>query len=50
MDNVLGYENFQFIQEEILMPLNLKNTLASLNEVNIDRCNEWLSCRTSSSI
>ena len=36
MDNTLGYENFQFIQEEILMSLNLKNTFGSLNEVNID--------------
>jgi CubicO group peptidase (beta-lactamase class C family) len=36
MDNELGYDNFQFIQEEILNPLNLKNTFSSLNEVNID--------------
>lgn len=36
MDDVLGYENFRFIQEEILIPLNLKNTFGSLNEVNID--------------
>ncbi|WP_305982529.1 serine hydrolase domain-containing protein [Roseivirga thermotolerans] len=36
MDEELGYPNFQFIQEEILDPLNLKNTHASLNEVNID--------------
>ncbi len=36
MDNVLGYGNFQFIQERILMPLNLYNTFASLNDVNID--------------
>lgn len=36
MDNVLGYKNFQFIQEEILNPLNLTNTFASLKEVNID--------------
>ena len=36
MDNVLGYQNFQFIQEEILIPLNLKNTFGSLSEVNID--------------
>lgn len=35
MDDVLGYGNFQFIQEEILTPLNLKNTFASLSEVNI---------------
>lgn len=36
MDNVLGYENFQFIREEILIPLNLNNTFGSLSEVNID--------------
>ena len=36
MDDELGYENFQFIQEEILNPLNLKNTFSSLSEVNID--------------
>ena len=36
MDDVLGYPNFQFIQEEILNPLNLKNTFSSLSEVNID--------------
>jgi D-alanyl-D-alanine carboxypeptidase len=36
MDNVLGYPNFKFIQEEILNPLQLKNTFSSLNEVNID--------------
>ena len=36
MDDALGYCNFQFIQEEILMPLNLNNTFGSLNEVNIE--------------
>ncbi len=36
MDNTLGYENFQFIREEILMPLELNNTFSSLIEVNID--------------
>jgi hypothetical protein len=36
MDDVLGYNNFRFIQEKILMPLNLNNTFSSLNEVNID--------------
>ena len=36
MDDELGYRNFQFIQEEILMPLNLNNTFGSLSEVNID--------------
>jgi D-alanyl-D-alanine carboxypeptidase len=33
---VLGYSNFQFIKEEILIPLGLKNTFGSLSEVNID--------------
>ena len=36
MDNTLGYNNFQFIQEEILTPLNLNNTFSSLSNVNID--------------
>jgi len=36
MDNELGFNNFQFIQEEILNPLNLKNTFSSVSEVNID--------------
>ncbi|MFY0687193.1 MAG: beta-lactamase family protein [Cyclobacteriaceae bacterium] len=36
MDDELGYGNFQFIKEEILKPLNLNNTFASLSEVNID--------------
>ena len=36
MDNALGYRNFQFIQEEILIPLNLNNTFGSLKEVNMD--------------
>lgn len=36
MDDVLGYNNFQFIQEEILTPLNLNNTYSSLDKVNID--------------
>ena len=36
MDDVLGYQNFQFIQEEILLPLKLNDTFASLSEVNID--------------
>ena len=36
MNNVLGYDNFQFIQEEILLPLNLNNTYNSLDEVNLD--------------
>ena len=36
MDDELGYGNFQFIQQEILNPLNLKSTFSSLSEVNID--------------
>jgi CubicO group peptidase (beta-lactamase class C family) len=36
MDDVLGYQNFQFIKKEILLPLNLNNTFGSLSEVNID--------------
>lgn len=36
MDEALGYDNFQFIQEEILKPLNLNNTYGSLGEANID--------------
>ncbi|MCG8580980.1 MAG: beta-lactamase family protein, partial [Bacteroidales bacterium] len=36
MDNTLGYGNFQFIRDEILNPLNLKNTYSSLSEVNMD--------------
>lgn len=34
---VLGYRKFQYIKEEILMPLKLNNTFGSLSEVNIDR-------------
>ncbi|MFK7770987.1 MAG: serine hydrolase domain-containing protein [Saprospiraceae bacterium] len=36
MDKVLGYDNFQFIQEEILMPLNLNHTFGSLSDVNMN--------------
>jgi len=36
MDDELGYRNFQFIQEEILTPLNLNNTFSSLSEVNLE--------------
>ena len=36
MDDALGYDNFQFIREEILKPLNLNHTFASLQEVNLD--------------
>jgi len=36
MDDVLGYPNFQFIKERILIPLQLNHTYGSLSEVNID--------------
>ena len=36
MDRELGYPSFEFIRAEILTPLNLRNTFASLDEVNID--------------
>jgi len=36
MDRMLGYPHFQFIRAEILNRLELKNTFASLSEVNID--------------
>ncbi len=35
MDDALGYPNFQFIKEEILVPLDLNNTFSSLSDVNI---------------
>lgn len=37
MDDVLGYGNFQFIKEEVLMPLKLTNTYSSLSEVDLNR-------------
>lgn len=36
MDDVLGYDNFQFIHDEILIPLQLNNTFGSLTEVTIN--------------
>ncbi len=36
MNRVLGYGTFQYIQEEILNPLNLKHTFGSIEDVNID--------------
>lgn len=36
IDKVLGYPHQQYIKEEILMPLGLKNTFGSLHEVNIE--------------
>lgn len=36
MDDSLGYNNFKFIQKEILNPLSLNHTYGSLSEVNMD--------------
>ena len=36
IDKVLGYNHFQFVEEEILKPLNLKNTYGSINDVNLE--------------
>jgi len=36
IDKVVGYNNHQYIKEEILIPLKLNNTFGSLSEVNID--------------
>jgi len=36
MDDVLGYDNFQFIKEDILIPLKLNHTFGSLKEVNLE--------------
>ena len=36
IEKVVGYPMFQFIREEILMPLGLKNTFGSLSEVDLD--------------
>ncbi|MFY0592314.1 serine hydrolase domain-containing protein [Roseivirga sp.] len=36
MDDVLGYPNFQFIKEKILIPLNLTNTYSSVKDVNLE--------------
>tara|TARA_R110002111_G_scaffold223559_1_gene285462 strand:+ start:4038 stop:5069 length:1032 start_codon:yes stop_codon:yes gene_type:complete len=36
MDDVLGYSNNQYIKEKILIPLELKNTFFSINEVDLD--------------
>ena len=35
IEKVLGYSKFQYIKEEILIPLDLKNTFGSLSEVNL---------------
>lgn len=36
IDKVMGYSHFQYIKEEILIPLELNNTFGSLSEVNLD--------------
>ena len=36
MTRVLGYDKFQYIQNEILTPLNLKHTFGSIQDVNMD--------------
>ncbi|MEQ9299001.1 MAG: serine hydrolase domain-containing protein [Cyclobacteriaceae bacterium] len=36
IDKVVGYNHFQYIQEEILIPLELNNTFGSLSEVDLD--------------
>jgi CubicO group peptidase (beta-lactamase class C family) len=36
MNRILGYPTFQYIQEEILTPLNLNHTYGSIHDVNVD--------------
>lgn len=36
MDSILGYPNFEFIRTEILEPLHLQNTFATIHDVNIE--------------
>ncbi|WP_144282315.1 serine hydrolase domain-containing protein [Chryseobacterium echinoideorum] len=36
MNQVLGYDKFEYIQKEILNPLNLKHTFRSIQDVNIN--------------
>lgn len=36
IEKELGYSKFQYIKEEILLPLGLKNTFASIHDVNMD--------------
>ena len=36
IERVVGYSNFQYIKEEILIPLELNNTYASIEEVDAD--------------
>jgi len=37
IDKTVGYSHKQYIKEEILIPLNLKNTFGSLHEVDINQ-------------
>ncbi|GAB3656303.1 serine hydrolase domain-containing protein [Echinicola sediminis] len=37
IQQTVGYSKFQYIKEEILGPLDLKNTFGSLKEVNLDK-------------
>jgi len=36
IEKVVGYGKFQYIKEEILIPLGLKNTFGSIHDVNMD--------------
>jgi CubicO group peptidase (beta-lactamase class C family) len=36
MDTVLGYNHFQFIQEKVLIPLNLNHTFGSISDLDMD--------------
>ena len=36
IEKVVGYSSFQYIKEEILIPLGLKNTFGSIRNVNLD--------------
>jgi len=36
IDKVVGYSHFQYIKDEILIPLELNNTYGSLHEVDVD--------------
>lgn len=37
IERVLGYNSFQYIRDEILMPLGLKNTFGSIHDIDMDR-------------
>ncbi|MBL52856.1 MAG: beta-lactamase family protein [Aestuariibacter sp.] len=36
IENIVGYDHFQFIKEEILIPLKLTNTFGSIQDVDLD--------------